>query len=153
MAAVHSPIREVNHRLSPRRIASCQVIDPKHIVLLLADRSGEAVTAFDIIPTKKIPADFLKKIDGEKGRGLSAHRGLPLGTDCGIISHSEEKTCIEDSESEANTKLPSQEAIENWFWKAVEKQGLTKAKAAQPKGSENLTPNSQFARWNGRERC
>lgn len=89
VAAVNSPIREANHRNFPGRIACCQVIDPKHIVVLLAARSGEAVTAFDIIPNRKIPADFLKKIDGEKGRGLSAHRGPPLGTDCGIFSASE----------------------------------------------------------------
>ncbi|MDY5954094.1 MAG: hypothetical protein SPK06_01515 [Kiritimatiellia bacterium] len=65
VAAVNSPIREANHRNFPGRIACCQVIDPKHIVVLLADRFGEAVNTFDIVPTF-FPADFLKKIDGKR---------------------------------------------------------------------------------------
>ncbi|MGN0827656.1 MAG: hypothetical protein ACI4QD_06970 [Kiritimatiellia bacterium] len=52
VAAVHSPIREANHRNFPGRIACFQIVDRKHIVLLLADRTGEVVDTFDIVPTK-----------------------------------------------------------------------------------------------------
>ncbi|MGN1360348.1 MAG: hypothetical protein ACI4X9_07870, partial [Kiritimatiellia bacterium] len=138
VAAVNSPIREVNHRNFPGRIACCQVIDQKHIVVLLADRSGEAVTAFDIIQNKKIPADFLKQIDGKKGRGLSAHRDLPPGTDCGIFSVGEEKFSVANPAAEVNTKLPNREAIENWFWEFVENKGFLKAKGSPEAGGGNL---------------
>lgn len=138
VAAVNSPIREANHRNFPGRIACCQVIDPKHIVVLLADRSGEAVTAFDIIPGRKIPADFLKQIDGEKGNGLSAHRGPSPGTDRGIFSSGRIETSIANRESEVNPKLTSQEEIENWFWEFVEKKGFLKAKSTPEAGGGNL---------------